>query len=176
MAGFGATEVAGFAATGEAPGSRACRFQGVSCSEGRACGRRMPSQIQVHAFSHVASEPVRPPGQADGAATPAASQPCALGAPYALSAPYALGAPSALGALGQRGGGFCGVKAGRQAAADGGDPPVAVDAGHRAGGQPEAAADHLAALLRVSSPRSTTRPGSGFLGPPRRRLTAWRTP
>ena len=104
----------------------------------------MPSHIQVHAFPHVAGEAECLAGHADGAAAPAAGQP---------------------GAVGQRGGGFCGVKAGRQAAADGGDTPVAVNAGRRAGGQPEAAADHLAALRCASSPRPTTRPGSGFLGP-----------
>src|ERR1700722_9187836 len=113
----------------------------------------MPSHIQVHAFPYVAGEPVRTDG----------------------------GAPSLPSRPGQHGAGFRGVeaggiKAGRQAAAGGGDTPVAVDAGHRADGQPEAAADHLAALLCVTGPRSTTRPGSAFLGPPRRRLTAWRTP
>src|ERR1700730_11352925 len=113
----------------------------------------MPSHIQVHAFPYVAGEPVRTDG----------------------------GAPSLPGRAGQHGAGFRRVKAGRvkagrQAAAGGGDTPVAVDAGRRADGEPEAAADHLAALPCVSCPPSTTRPGSAFLCPPRRRLTAWRTP
>src|SRR5580704_15922822 len=68
-----------------------------------------------------------------------------------------------------------GGKAGRQAPADGGDTPVAIDAAHRPGGEPETPADHRVAFPRVSSPRSTTRPGSAAFGV-RRRFTAWRTP
>src|SRR5579872_4435336 len=112
----------------------------------------MPLRIQVHAFAHVAGEPVGLPGRLDGGA------PCALRASRALA----------------EGGGGREVKAGRQAAADRGDTPVAVDAARRADGQPEAAADHR----RPSSPRPTTRPGRAFLGALRlrRRVTAWRTP
>src|SRR5579859_874886 len=99
----------------------------------------MPLRIQVHAFAHVAGEPVGLPGRLDGGA------PCALRASWALA---------------EGGAGTRGVKAGRQAAADRGDTPVAVDTARRADGQPEAAADHR----RPSSPLPTTRPGRAFRG------------
>src|SRR6516225_4513045 len=127
----------------------------------------MPSRIQVHAFAHVASEAVGLSGRIYGAA---------VHLTFAADRPGFLGRSR-------------GIKAGRQATAEGGDTPVGVNAGYRPGGQPEAAADHLALSRRDSSPRSTTRPGTVRLAAPsrparsarssrspRRRLMAWRTP
>src|SRR5271165_476677 len=129
----------------------------------------MPSRVERHTFAHVAGEAEGLAGRGYGAAASLAGQPGSLGQHRFL---------------GRADAGRRGVKAVRQPTAEGGDTPVTVNAGDRSSRQPEAAADHLAPSRRVplpaSSPRSTTRPGSAFLGPPRllprRRLTAWRTP
>src|SRR5215472_5017872 len=118
----------------------------------------MPSRIQVHAFAHVAGEAVGLAGRI-------------YGTPVHLT-----GTADLLGVLDRPGR----AKAARQATAEGGDTAVGVNAGYRPGGQPEAAADHLARSRRDSSPRSTTRPGTARWvasrwpwGSLRRRLTAW---
>src|SRR5580693_2658500 len=108
----------------------------------------MRKPIKVHALPHVAGEAVGFPGQDD-------SPPARVAGSWSGE-----------------------VKRAGQAPADGGDTPVAVDAGYRPGGEPETPADHRDAFSRASSPRSTTRPGSVRRDrrSVRRRLTAWRTP
>src|ERR1700750_3305291 len=117
----------------------------------------MPNRVELHALAHVSGEAVGFPGQGDRAA---AGLPA--GHPGTGSGVRELERPP-------------GGKAGRHAAADGGDTPVTPDTGHRARGEPETPADHRGASCPVSSPRSITRPGS-VRRDVRRRLTAWRTP
>src|SRR5262245_24275936 len=89
----------------------------------------MPSRIQLHALADVAGEAVALPGQGD---RPPAGLPGRQPGPGA-----------GVGKLGRT----PRSKAGRQAPARGGDTPVTPDAGHRAGGEPEAPADHGRASL-----------------------------
>src|SRR5947208_14525070 len=113
----------------------------------------MPSHIELHAIAHVAGEPVGLPAQRD---RPAAGPPAGQPGIRELERPP-------------------GGKAGRHAPSGRGDTPVTPDTGHRPGGEPESPADHRFTPLLVSSPRSTTRPGS-VRREVRRRLTACRSP